>query len=116
MVAFQEKTEGAGISNWHTSVPRKKSMHLYVDQEQVRTLSIDAKREPPLFEQNQESEMLSEADCFTSHYLNWITMRKQNGFDQIIPAFSGWRIKLRKESQLLYRRRLNVTYHLSLPK
>ena len=91
-----------------------------VDEEQIRTLSIDAKRESPLFEQNQESEILSEADCFISYYLNWITMRKQNGFDHIIPAFSGWRIKLRKRITTSLQKTIvcyqHVTYHLSLPK
>ena len=97
MVAFQEMQPEAGITRLYTSVPRTKSRSLNVEEQEVRPLTIDVKKEPPFFGQFQTWTTCKD-DHFLSIYMDWITLRKQNAFDQIIPAFSGWRIKLRKNT------------------
>lgn len=51
VVLFQEKITEGGITRSHTTIPRTKSRCLDVKEQEVRPLSIDVKKEPPLFEE-----------------------------------------------------------------
>ena len=89
MVAFQEETEHTSLLYTHTNVERTKSRRLKIENLNFGRLAINIKQEHPVFSQTDELQAQELVNPFCMNYLIWVTIRKQNAFDQIIPSYSG---------------------------
>ena len=98
MIAFQEETEHTALLYTHTNVERTKSRRLKIKNLNFGRLAINIKQEPPVFSQTDKLQVHKVVSPFCMNYLIWVTIRKQNVFDQVIPSYSGWNIQLGKKS------------------
>ena len=80
------------------NVERTKSRRLKIKKLNFERLSINIKQKPPVFSQTDEPQVHEVVNPFCMNYLIWVTIRKQNVFDQVIPSYSGWNIQLGKKS------------------
>ena len=93
LVAFQEKsTESLQLNN-QLSVSRRKSRDLPAQNFDTKLLLIERKKNPPstLY---QHTTTYNDASFNRQHFL-WIFLRKNNSFQQTVPIFKGWMLKMR---------------------
>lgn len=94
LVAFQEKANGTILSNDKISIPRRKSRYLpYIEDVNIGWLPIKRKQSPPTTFRPSTSTY-DETEFNRLHFL-WTHLRKNNSFNQTIPIFKGWKLKLR---------------------
>ena len=98
LMAFQERN-GRCIDYSSVAISRTKKRKFTSEEiHSIPTFNIDASIEPPTL----GSMSTSESPCFDSSEFNcslfiWVYLRKTNSFDQAVPNFPGWLLKIRKK-------------------
>ena len=91
------ETENTSVEYIHVSVPKTKSWKINVSEVPVAIRFVDAKKEPPQFNNQHEPSLTYDTRSYTTNYLLWVILRKQNALDQLIPIYSGWKLQTRRK-------------------
>ena len=97
LVALQEQTENTSLEYIHVSIPKTKSPKINVKEVPVAIRFVDAKKEPPPFNNQYNPSFTYDTGSCTTNYLLWVIRRKQNAFDQLVPIYSGWKSQMRRK-------------------
>lgn len=97
LMAFQESSDGLpNNTNQEVTFVRSKRRKITPDNEvNIPLPIINKNQEPPKFE-NIISTAYSPSK-FSSLYVLWLCLRKWNSFDQTVPNFTGWLLKVREK-------------------
>ena len=101
----------AAFFSLFSNVKRITSRRLKIKNLNFGRLAINIKQEPPVFSQTDELQVHKVVNPFCMNYLVWVTIGKQNVFNQVIPSCGGWNIQLGKKVVVKLERELNVTFH-----
>ena len=81
----------------HVSVPKTKSRKINVSEVPVAIRFVDLSKEPSQFSNRHKPSFTYDTRSYTTNYLFWVILRKQNAFDQLIPIYSGWKLQTRRK-------------------
>ena len=94
--AFQEQTESTSLEYVQVSVPKTKSLKINVNEVPVAVRLVDAKKEPPQFNNQNKPFFTYDTRSYDTNHLLWVILRKKNAFDQLLPIYSGWKLQTRR--------------------
>ena len=87
--AFQEQTGNTSLEYIHPLVPKTKRRKINVNEISVAVRFNAAMKEPPKFNNQYKPYFTYIARSYTTNYLLWVILRKQNALDQLILIYSG---------------------------
>lgn len=100
LVAFQEKTQNAVFQPSSVSVEKTGQRTIPAPNKSIAKIEMNPKKEPPMLPQAGSSSTVYQLSEQMESYFLWISLRKLNDFDQLIPSFSGWRLKQRSKKDI----------------
>ena len=86
-------------------MPRRKTSRLFFEDINIDCKPVHKTKKPEKLVVESCDTLQQTNDKFHSFYCLCSYLRKQNGFDQIIPIFKGWMLQIRSLDQ-------HKTYHL----
>ena len=93
LVAFQEQTENTSLEYIHLPAPKTKSRKTNVNEVTAAIQSVDDKKDSPQFNNQHKPFFTYDTRSYTTNYLLWVILRKQNALDQLIPIYSEWKLQ-----------------------
>jgi hypothetical protein len=96
LVAYQTPNPDSVERRQTMSIERRKCRRLHIEDINIATIPIEKKKNPPstFSVSNSNPNEVNEA-VFNGWHLVWMYLRKCNSFNQRIPIFKGWKLKVR---------------------
>ena len=109
LIAFQEESQHSFQSKPNISIPRNKSHKLFIDAVTITNVPINVSRAPPKYDFPVQSFEFDDHK-FSSIYLVWLFIRKQNSYDQAVTSFSRLLTQIRSNYKIQDTKKTIETY------